>query len=182
MVGASGSPLNRRLEVEFGGKVSISTRQRYSVYLNKQRSLVLNAPQRINTVREYISWQDDFSVGVAVIDEQHKRLLLVINEFLYSLEDKDNRLVIGRSLDEMINYTEYHFYTEQLLLEKHPEFLAHLHQHWLLVKQAKKIQDDFQHHLELRADIFDFLLSWLKSHILGTDKVYFSYLKTNNLL
>lgn len=133
-------------------------------------------------MRDYIAWQDEFSVGVTVIDEQHKMLLQVINTFLASLEDNDDRFAIGRSLDEMIKYTEYHFYTEQLLLEKHPDFLAHLNQHWQLVKKAKKIQDDFEHHLELKADIFDFLLSWLKNHILGTDKVYFSYLLNNHLL
>lgn len=133
-------------------------------------------------MRDYIAWQDEFSVGVDVIDEQHKKLLEVINAFLSSLEDNDDRFAIGRSLDDMIKYTEYHFYTEQLLLERHPDFLKHLNQHWQLVKEAKKIQDDFQQHLELKANIFDFLLSWLKDHILGTDKVYFSYLLKNNLL
>lgn len=133
-------------------------------------------------MRDYIAWQDDFSVGVDLIDEQHKMLLQVINTFLSSLEENDDRFAIGRSLDEMIKYTEYHFYTEQLLLEKHPDFLAHLNQHWQLVKQAKKIQDDFQLHIEMKADIFDFLLSWLKDHILGTDKVYFRYLIKNNLI
>lgn len=133
-------------------------------------------------MREYITWQDEFSVGVKVIDAQHKKLLEVINTFLRSLEDSDDRFAIGRSLDEMIRYTEYHFYTEQLLLEKHPDFLAHLNQHWQLVKRAKKIQSDYQQEIELKADIFDFLLSWLKDHILGTDKVYFSYLLKNELL
>lgn len=133
-------------------------------------------------MRDYIAWQDDFSVGVDIIDEQHKMLLQVINTFLSSLEESDDRFAIGRSLDEMIKYTEYHFYTEQLLLEKHPEFLAHLNQHWQLVKQSKKIQDDFQRQVEQKAAIFDFLLYWLKDHILGTDKVYFDYLLKNHLL
>ncbi len=133
-------------------------------------------------MRNFIAWQDDFSVGVDVIDEQHKMLLQVINTFLSSLEESDDRFAIGRSLDEMIKYTEYHFYTEQLLLEKHPDFLAHLNQHWQLVKQAKQIQKDFQQYRDLKADIFDFLLLWLKNHILGTDKVYFSYLLKNNLI
>jgi hemerythrin len=133
-------------------------------------------------VRKYIAWQDGFSVGVQVIDEQHKMLLQVINEFLSSLEGSGDHLAISRSLNDMIKYTEYHFYAEQLLLEKHPDFLAHLNQHWQLVKQAKKMQEDFQQYRDLKADIFDFLLSWLKDHILGTDKVYFSYLINNNLL
>lgn len=133
-------------------------------------------------MRDYITWQDDFSVGVEVIDEQHKKLLEVINIFLCSLEESNDRFAIGRSLDDMIKYTEYHFYTEQLLLEKHPDFLSHLNQHWQLVKKAKKIQEEFQQHLERKSEIFDFLLLWLKEHILGTDKVYFSYLIKNNLL
>lgn len=133
-------------------------------------------------MRDYITWQDDFSVGVEIIDEQHKVLLQVINTFLSSLEDNNDRFAIGRSLDQMIKYTEYHFYTEQLLLEKHPDFLAHLNQHWQLLKRAKKIQSDFEQCFELKRDIFDFLLLWLKDHILGTDKLYFSYLLERNLL
>lgn len=133
-------------------------------------------------MRHYIKWQDDFSVGVEVIDEQHKMLLEVINGFLFSLDAGDDFFAIDRSLDEMIKYTEYHFHTEQLLLEKHPDFLAHLNQHWQLVKQAKQIQQDFAQDRDLKADIFDFLLLWLKNHILGTDKVYFSYMLKNQLL
>lgn len=133
-------------------------------------------------MRHYIKWQDDFSVGVEVIDEQHKMLLLVINTFLSSLDAGDDCFAIDRTIDEMIKYTEYHFYTEQLMLEKHPDFLAHLNQHWQLVKQAKQIQQDFAEDRELKGDIFDFLLLWLKNHILGTDKVYFSYLLKHKLL
>ncbi|MBU0483460.1 MAG: bacteriohemerythrin [Proteobacteria bacterium] len=131
---------------------------------------------------DYIVWQENFNVRVDVIDEQHKRLVQVINNFLSDLGNNNDRLAVGRSLDEMIKYTEYHFCTEQLLLEKHPDFLSHLNQHWQLIKQVRKIQDDFHKNLELKADIFDFLLAWLKNHILGTDKVHFSYLRKNNLL
>ena len=128
------------------------------------------------------AWQEDFSVGVVIIDEQHKNLLRVINEFLYSLEDMDNREAIERRLEEMIRYTDYHFYTEQLLLEAHPDFPEHLEQHWQLVKKSRQIQKDFQAYLVPPAEVFDFLVSWLKNHILGTDKVYFSYLLKLGLL
>lgn len=124
-------------------------------------------------MREYIEWQDDFSVGVEVVDAQHKKLLQVINEFLFGLDGAGDHFAIARSLDELIRYTEYHFHTEQLLLENHPEFLSHLNQHWQLVKQARQIQEEFRQNCEMKADIFDFLLAWLKEHILGTDKVHF---------
>lgn len=133
-------------------------------------------------MREFIAWQDDFSVGVELIDKQHQRLLQVINDLLSGLGDSDDRFPIGRSLDEMIKYTEYHFYTEQLFLEKHPDFLAHLNQHWQLIKQVKKIQKDFLYYHGLQSDVFDFLLFWLKNHILGHDKVCFAYLIEKRLL
>lgn len=60
--------------------------------------------------------------------------------------------------------------------------MSHLNQHWQLLKKAKKIQSDSEQYLELKRDIFDFLLFWLKDHILGTDKLYFGYLLKNKLL
>jgi hemerythrin len=133
-------------------------------------------------MREYILWQDDFSVGVSVIDSQHQKLLQVINAFLYNVEEGAARDAIEESLAEMIRYTEYHFYTEQLLLEPHPDFLAHLNQHWQLIKKTKQIQRDFLSGKVLTNEVFDFLISWLKDHILGTDQVYFTYLRAKDLL
>jgi len=133
-------------------------------------------------MREYILWQDDFSVGVAVIDSQHQKLLQVINAFLYNVEEGAAREAIEESLAEMIRYTEYHFYTEQLLLEPHPDFLAHLNQHWQLIKKTKQIQCDFLAGKVMTNEVFDFLISWLKNHILGTDQVYFTYLRAKDLL
>jgi hemerythrin-like metal-binding protein len=133
-------------------------------------------------VKPFIAWQDEFSVGVADIDGQHKKLLQVINVFLSSLADDHDREAIDLSLTELIQYTEYHFYSEQLLLERHPDFPGHLNQHWQLIKRTKKIQDDYRQNPNLTADVFDFLLSWLKEHILGTDKAHFDYLRKNNLL
>ncbi len=133
-------------------------------------------------MREYILWQDDFSVGVAVIDAQHQKLLQVINAFLDNLEQGAARDAIELSLEEMIRYTEYHFYTEQLLLEPHPDFLAHLNQHWQLIKKTKQIQNDLRAGKVMTNEVFDFLISWLKNHILGTDQVYFTYLRAKDLL
>jgi len=133
-------------------------------------------------MREYIHWQDDFSVGVAVIDAQHQKLLQVINTCLQSLEGGESREAIEQSLEEMVRYTEYHFYSEQLMMERHPDFLAHLNQHWQLIKRTKQIQRDFLAGKVLTDEVFDFLLTWLKEHILGTDQVYFTYLRTHDLL
>jgi hemerythrin-like metal-binding protein len=133
-------------------------------------------------MREYIHWQDEFSVGVSLIDAQHQKLLQVINTFLHSQEDGEPRAAVEQSLEEMIRYTEYHFYSEQLLLEPHPDFLAHLNQHWQLIKKTRRIQRDFLADHLLPAEVSAFLISWLKNHILGTDQVYFTYLRTHDLL
>jgi len=133
-------------------------------------------------MREYILWQDDFSVGVGIIDAQHQKLLQVINTFLSNLEEEAAREAVELSLEEMVRYTEYHFYTEQLLLEPHPDFLSHLNQHWQLIKKTKRIQQDFLDGKILTSEVFDILISWLKEHILGTDQVFFTYLRTHDLL
>lgn len=77
--------------------------------LARTLKLLIQGAAGTKPVRDYITWQDDFSVGVELIDEQHKVLLQVINTFLSSLDDNYERFAIGRSPDEIIKYTEYLF-------------------------------------------------------------------------
>ena len=35
----------------------------------------------------YINWKDDFNIGIPVVDEQHRGLVVLINSFHYALHE-----------------------------------------------------------------------------------------------
>ena len=62
-------------------------------------------------------WDESLSVGINVIDAQHKRIVQYINE-LATARDNGDRATIGKVLDGMIDYTVTHFAFEESLMER----------------------------------------------------------------
>jgi len=60
-----------------------------------------------------IEWEDKFSVGISIIDEEHKKLIGVLNKAIYAKEHNDNTEEIKEVLREMTDYTFTHFKTEE---------------------------------------------------------------------
>jgi len=56
-------------------------------------------------------WDEKYSVNVDEIDEQHKKLVDLIKQLHDSLEDGSASETVGEVLNEMAEYTEYHFET-----------------------------------------------------------------------
>ena len=65
-----------------------------------------------------LEWKATYSVGVKQLDEQHEKLLQLINDL--SSENPDNSIKrCFAILNELINYAQLHFSTEEALLEQH---------------------------------------------------------------
>ena len=60
-----------------------------------------------------ISWSDKFSIGVGMIDEQHKNLFRLVNDMHDYINSGSAKDKISSALDALINYTEYHFKEEE---------------------------------------------------------------------
>ena len=87
--------------------------------------------------------------------------------------------VLGKILDELINYTGYHFKTEEDLFEKYnyPEKSTLKRQHGDLVDQVLKFKGNFDSGKSvISIDLMNFLRDWLTQHIVGSDKKYSVFL------
>ena len=60
-------------------------------------------------------WNNKYSVGVSVIDEQHKPIIDLLNELHKSIESIDIKSVAKRSLE----YTKTHFAFEEELMSRY---------------------------------------------------------------
>ncbi|HDQ13848.1 MAG TPA: bacteriohemerythrin [Sediminispirochaeta sp.] len=125
---------------------------------------------------EYIPWSDIYSVEVPSIDEQHKKLIALINRLHHHfVERPDDNSVIEAALVELESYAQEHFSYEEKLLKEHgyPEYMKHKFEHRNFFRRVEAFRQSDE--LELQELLF-FLQSWLTSHIKGVDKRYSDFL------
>lgn len=126
---------------------------------------------------DFINWQADFSVGVQEIDEQHQKIVAIINR-LYAMfaAKKIEASELEEIFQELTDYADYHFQTE----EKHfTEFnydkaAPHIEMHNIYRDKIEKLKIKFANDKssETFFQITDFLREWWVWHINHTDKEY----------
>lgn len=122
-----------------------------------------------------ITWASMLSVGVKEIDEQHKKLVELINQLNDAMLAGKGREALGRILGELASYTQYHFSTEERLMTQHKyeESPQHKEQHKALIKQVGDFKAQFESgSAMISVELMNFLRDWLTNHILKTDKKF----------
>ncbi len=132
-----------------------------------------------------MTWSDNFSVNVAQIDEQHKKLVGILNDLHDAMKQGKGNDVTGNVLSGLVQYVATHFATEEKLMKEHAytEYLKHKAEHDALTKQAIDLQKQFHEgKAVLTVELMKFLKDWLSNHILGTDKKYGPYLNSKGVV
>ncbi|TXG78720.1 MAG: bacteriohemerythrin [Rhodocyclaceae bacterium] len=128
---------------------------------------------------EHLVWSDAYSVGVYELDDQHMRLVGTINRMidLTALKKSDEAAIRSaylKVLDDMVQYANVHFATEERYLQSigYPDFDNHVLEH----KQfSQRFADLKQKAAAGELDIpgtSQYLQSWLTGHILHSDMDY----------
>jgi len=126
-----------------------------------------------------IKWKEEYSVKVPEIDEQHKKLISLINQLADAMSVGKGRDVLNGVLAELMSYTEYHFEAEEKLFREHgyPEHERHSQAHDELTAKTRELKAAFDRgETKLSVDVMLFLSAWLNRHILDEDKQYQPYL------
>lgn len=122
-----------------------------------------------------VGWTEKYSVGSAEIDDQHKKLLSLINDLYSSFAEGRAEERIEGVLNEMVKYTEYHFKTEESYFNRfnYTDAQTHIKEHQFFIEQVGKFRNDFRNEsITIAYDIMNFLRDWLIKHIQGSDKKY----------
>ena len=131
------------------------------------------------SARHFIQWKDEYNVGIDSIDQQHRKLVGLINQLQTAVDYSTGEEFERDALDELVGYTKTHFGYEEGLMEKYgyPEFEPHKAQHREMIAKVETVLAGYeQDHDRAMGDAVIFLRSWLINHINGTDKQYSSYL------
>jgi hemerythrin len=78
-----------------------------------------------------IEWDDSLSVGIRLIDDQHKMMIQRIREVSSAVEKSQDMGNIVKTLDFMVEYTNFHFSTEEKHMKEtnYPGLEFHRKQH-----------------------------------------------------
>jgi hemerythrin len=121
-------------------------------------------------------WNDRMTVGVKVLDDDHKKLIAYLNELHDGIQAGHGRDVLGKILDRLIEYTASHFKREENFFAStgYPGATAHKAEHDKLTAQVIDVQKKYKASTTstLSLEVMNFLRSWLTSHIQGSDKKY----------
>ena len=127
-----------------------------------------------------VSWDEKLSVGVRSIDDQHNKLVTLLNQLHDGMMAGKGKEVVGPVLMGLIDYTATHFKHEEDLFTRtgYPETEAHKREHAELVRRVLQIQQTYEEKgpSVLTIQVMNFLKDWLTHHILGADRAYSAHL------
>jgi len=121
-------------------------------------------------------WNSNFVTDLPSVDEQHHRLVELINALGERL-DGDN--VSDRDLEDLfrqlVEYASYHFAEEEALMretgldERHVE--AHIAKHRSFIEELKLLKHNARSDVDnIATEVLDYLIHWLTYHFLGQDQ------------
>jgi hemerythrin-like metal-binding protein len=125
---------------------------------------------------EIFAWNESFTTGISLIDEQHKQLVQLINGLAKSIASKADLPELNKVFGELADYAVYHFQTEETIWH---QYLAgdaletthnRVHEGFITDVLKLKINDSLKPQEEVVEEILSFLVNWLAFHILESDK------------
>jgi hemerythrin-like metal-binding protein len=126
-----------------------------------------------------IEWDESYRIDIGEIDNQHKKLMQIMNDLHAAMRQGKGKQVIGDIISSLVDYTNYHFSLEQSIFEqyKYPAALSHLAEHQEFIDRVNDFTKKFsENQLGLTLEVMNFLSNWLTRHIKGSDMQYAKYL------
>ena len=131
-----------------------------------------------------IEWNDDLSVGIDRIDEQHLKLIELLQELEDAIRSGRDADTIEDTIVNLFNYARVHFSAEEDLLRQHkyPEEKLHELEHSKFIAKAFEFRENFDAKRPgLNLELVNFLSGWILSHIQITDQRYTKFLNKHGV-
>jgi hemerythrin-like metal-binding protein len=130
-----------------------------------------------------IIWRDAMSVGAPTLDNDHKKLIDLIN-LTEQWVGQDNWRQVATVTDELLRYVDEHFRREEAVMAaiKYPELEQHKKVHETLTHKVRLLSDKFkgatqEEELKIGSQVLIRVLTdWLMTHILKEDMKYKAFI------
>ncbi len=124
---------------------------------------------------EKIEWNASFNTGVKKLDDQHKRIIDMINKLVEMGDLEVNSETIADILLRMSEYSREHFNTEEEYMLKYnfPDYSSQKAQHLEFKKKTADLCfETWEYKKSVPAEILTYLKEWWVNHILKSDMKY----------
>lgn len=133
-----------------------------------------------------MKWDESLSIGVELIDEQHKKWIEYIHNVQAAIEAHQGMTQIANTLDFLSDYTQFHFSTEEKAMSetRYPELESHRARHEELKETLDTLIEDFKEDgvtEKLSEATGTFLGNWLRKHIREVDQAFAAFLKAKKI-
>jgi len=127
-------------------------------------------------VGHYVEWKPFYSVGDAAIDDEHKRLLGIVDDLYVAVQMGHGQTRVQDVLERLAEYTTTHFDHEERVMRGcgYPNLDAHKAMHSEMQRRVLELQANTNAVAE--KDLLRFLKNWWVRHIQNQDKAYAPYL------
>jgi len=136
---------------------------------------------KVNTLKnkldnfEVFPWNKNFETGIEIIDEQHKKLVYLLNELANSLVREDMSKV-NDAFAELADYAHYHFQQEEAIWSNYlgddSWFISHQLSHSSFLPRVLELKgiEGGSPSQDVVEAVVKFLIRWLAFHIIDDDK------------
>jgi hemerythrin-like metal-binding protein len=164
-----------------GARKTVGTSQQLNRLSEELQRLV--GQFKLSDSGKLIVWSSSYSVKVSQMDQEHQRLIDIINNLYSAMRSGRSKEAIGQILDELVTYTKTHFAHEEKLMQQasYSGYPEQKRAHEALVAQLNEILDKYRDGTALGQEIMSFLKNWLINHIQGLDKQYAPAMHKNGI-
>ena len=127
----------------------------------------------------YIVWKDEFSVGSARLDAQHKKMFGLINELFAAVREGHETGKVRQIIDGALEYGRMHLREEEgiMLQRGFPQFSIHKQVHEDYSQKINELTIAYHRRFgDISSELLQFLKAWWLNHILNMDREYAPYL------
>jgi hemerythrin len=132
-----------------------------------------------------LKWTPEYRIGIGRIDDDHKYLFELINDFHCAQTQHRERKEIARILNRLAEYAEEHFAREEHIMREHgyPGVDRHEMVHAELFELLFVLQQHFEEgRIQIERDTIEFLRSWLVEHIAIEDMAFSRFMDEKGCL
>lgn len=126
-------------------------------------------------------WSELYSVNIEEMDNQHKKLLNLMNYLDEAIKEGKEPGLIGIAVEEFNGCVEFHFREEEKLLESinYPHLVAHKNLHLHFLVQFQMMNSAYQSgHFDIVQIFVQYLKNWFVFHVFSEDRIYGAFLES----
>lgn len=131
-------------------------------------------------------WTENLRVGVEEFDEDHKRLIALVNALHGAIEAGTSKEILKGVLDDLEQYAWHHCACEEFVFLKtgYPDARAHTQEHYELRQMVAKMKQRHESGMDadLSLDVMNLIYIWLTNHIYCADRKYSEFMRARGIL